>query len=85
MNVKRQLFVFVMSMMLIGILGNSVLWAGSKDLEATKRKKFQDNQTQSMRDVVTRKDNEEKEYREKSLKLLEEIRDLLVKLNKKED
>lgn len=65
--------------------------AGSKDLVAGKRDKFQDDSVESLRESLERREEEERRYKEKTLSngeetigLLKEIRDLLRQLNEKE-
>ena len=67
-----------------------IVEAGSKDMVATKKRKFKDDGVESMRDVFARKEAEEAEYRLKMLsnsdqtvKLLSQVRDLLIELNAK--
>ena len=72
----------------VGLVGNTGVEAGSKDMVAGKRAIFKDDSIESMRDVFKRQEIEGKEYKkimlinsEKSVKLLKEIRDLLRQLN----
>jgi len=65
-------------------------FAGTKDLDAGKRVKYGDGTVKNMRDTFERRELEDKEYRttmiknsEESLKLLEQIRNLLQQLNEK--
>ena len=74
-----------------GLLAGGQVQAGSKDMVAGKRDKFQDDSVESMREVLEQREEKDKEYREKTLAnseetigLLKEIRDLLRQLNEKE-
>ena len=81
----------IISGIFLGIfLGSVPARAGSQDLEADKRTKFEDDSVESMRDVFMRREEESREYREKilansekTIKLLEEIKELLQRLNEK--
>ena len=66
-------------------------FAGSKELTAQKREKYEDNSVESMKDVIVKQEEGKKEYTEtmmansnQTVRLLEEIRDLLKLLNEKE-
>lgn len=72
------------------IMSVPLVYAGSKDLTASKRSRYEDDGTESMRDVFRRMEQDEKDYRatmlansEQTVQLLKEVRDLLKKLNDK--
>jgi len=74
----------------VNFIGSAGVLAGTKDMVAGKKDKFKDDNVESMRDVFSRRESEEREYKQKLLKnsnetvrLLNEIRKLLVKLNNK--
>jgi uncharacterized protein YlxW (UPF0749 family) len=82
---------FAAVMVLISFLAAGTVRAASKDMEAGKRTIYQDDSTESMRDVYVRLEAEEKEYKQKmlayneeSIALLKEIRDLLRQPDTKE-
>lgn len=78
-------------LIMIGVLViGSAAYAGSEDMDTSKRKIYQNNTTESMRDVYIRRESEDKAYKDKlllnsneSVKLLKEIRNLLKQLNAK--
>ncbi|MBN1868961.1 MAG: hypothetical protein JW847_00060 [Candidatus Omnitrophica bacterium] len=89
---RKFLLPYLLVVLVLGLFaGQQPAYAGSKELVATKRDIFEDDSTQSMRDVYVRLEAEDKQYRqtmlnnsEESIRLLKEIRDLLQKLNEKE-
>jgi len=89
---NKNLFyiIVVVTLFSLSFLGMMEAQAGSKDLVATKRTKFKDNDVESMRDVFDVRDKKEDQYRQKMLsnseqtiQLLTEVRDLLIRLNAK--
>ncbi len=73
---------------LLSFMGGAEVQAGSKDMVAGKRTRYQDDRVASMRDVFAQREAEEDEYREKilsnsdqTIELLTQIRDLLESLN----
>jgi len=81
---------FIAMVSLIFLVGIAGVEAGTKDLDPGKRIKFEDDSAESMKDVIERRETEEKTYRATMLQnsmttiaLLTEIRDLLMKLNLK--
>ena len=88
---KKVLLYSLMAILVFSLFGSTDVQAGTKDMVATKREKFKDDSVESMRDVFDRRESEEKEYKkkmlsnsDKTIKLLTEIRDLLLQLNEKE-
>ena len=87
---RKKISVYLSGTLIILTLSLSVgqtVHAGSKDFNAGKRTIYQDDSTESMRDVYTRRETESKERQqailsnsEESVRLLREIRDLLQKL-----
>ena len=80
----------IMAALALALLAQD-LYAGSKDLVATKRDIFQDDTAVSMRDMYVKREQEDKAFREtlmanseESVKLLREIKVLLQRLNEKE-
>jgi large-conductance mechanosensitive channel len=62
--------------------------AGSKDMVAQKREKFEDDSVESMKDLMAKREEDNQAYKkkmmsnsDKTVMLLEEIRDLLKQLN----
>ena len=83
--------IIVITLFSLSYLGIMEVQAGSKDMVAGKRTKFQDGSVASMRDVLARREAEEEAYRQKMLSnsdqtiaLLTQVRDLLEQLNEKE-
>ena len=86
-----QYFVIVVIMMGLVVHIGTGVQAGTKDFDAAKRAKFEDDNVESMRDVIKRREEKEEEYKkqlladnEESIELLKEIRDLLQQLNEEE-
>ncbi len=86
---KHSIVVMIISMISL-FVSTAAVQADSKDVESTNEWIFQNNTTENMRDVYVRRETETKEYNQKvlsnseeSIKLLKEIRDLLIKLNAK--
>ena len=84
-------FVVIIAIIAGCVLTPRMAMAASTDMESTRRTKYVDGSTESLREVQLRRDEEMKEYRQKviahgeeSVQLLKEIRDLLVELNEKE-
>ena len=87
---RKKISMYLSGMLIILTLSLSacpIVHAGSKDLNAGKRIIYQDDSTESMRDVYIRRETESKEHNqtifsnsEESVRLLREIRDILQKL-----
>jgi len=88
----RKIIVCTLSVIVaLGIIGSTVVQAGTRDMVAGKKLKFEDDSVKSMRDVFERRDDKEKYYRETmttnsnlTVELLADIKDLLRRLNNKE-
>ncbi|MCK5082756.1 MAG: hypothetical protein KAR31_07595 [Candidatus Omnitrophica bacterium] len=81
---------YVLVVLALSLFAGQNVYAGSKDMVASKRTMHKDDSTESMRDVYIRREKESKEYKEKmisnseeSIELLKEIRNLLRRLNEK--
>lgn len=91
---RRKSSTYLTAILVVSVLSLSVgrtVYAASKDLVASERDVYEDDSTESMRDVLIRREAESKEYKDKilsnneeSVGLLREIRDLLRELNAKE-
>ncbi len=89
---KKSVFspMIIIMLLVLSLMGGMVAQAGTKDMDATRRTKFKDDSVESMRDVFDRKEAEEKAFRQtmlsnsnKTVELLSQVRDLLIKLNEK--
>jgi len=89
---KKLLFgsIIIIALFLLSSMGDFKAQAGTKDMTATKRKKYTDDSVESMRDVFARREVEEEEYRKamllnssQTVALLAQVRDLLIQLNAK--
>ncbi len=85
------LYLFVVTFVVGNLALVGAVQAGNEKPESKKREIYQNDSTESMRDVYVRRNVESKEYREKilsnseeSVKLLKDIKDLLKQLNEKE-
>ena len=91
MKYKNLFIIVVVILFSLSYLGVMEVQAGSKDMVASKRTKFKDDNVESMRDVFALREAEEEKYRQKMLsnsdqaiRLLMQVRDQLIQLNAKE-
>ena len=91
MRKKYVVILSVAAAMLALVFLTQEIHAGSRDMVATKRDVFQDDGSVSMRDMFKKREQDDERFREtlisnseESIRLLREIRDLLVSLNEKE-
>lgn len=89
---KKSVFgpMVIIMFFVLSLTSGMIAQAGTRDMAATRKTKFKDDSVASMRDVFDRKEAEEKAYKQtmlansnKTVELLSQVRDLLIKLNAK--